>query len=59
MWGALTIFVGPEKVGVLPCPGVAGCFVAVQAVWNSLAPLRPGKMLAEQRTRLSLKKFFS
>lgn len=31
----------------------------VQALWNCLAPLGPGKMLVGQKIRLSLEEIFS
>lgn len=49
------------KAGVLPCPGVAGCFTAVRALWYCPVPLGSVEVLADQRKMLSLRKnnFFS
>lgn len=48
-----------RKQGSLPRPRVSGCRTAVQALWNCPMPLGPGKVLAEQMTRLSLGKKIS
>ena len=50
----LTIFGEPEKAGMLPHTGVASCCTTVEGLWKCLVSLGPGKVLAEQRIRLSL-----